>query len=130
MFGGGGITLRVVLADLDSDGHILRSVQRLERAEGGWFQWYHITDEERYGSLALPHDHPSFIRFPEGVGESVLEALARHYHGSTSSLELRADLRHERERRDKLEEVLGMLAHRQGENLNATVQLLVSQQGR
>jgi hypothetical protein len=108
-FQSGGIACRIVLADIDERGHVVRALQKLVLGERGMFQWQHITDNERAG-MASESDG-SVLILPEGVGEALQEALSRYYHGGPAPDRLaRADFEHERARRDKLEDVmLGMV---------------------
>lgn len=106
LFSGGGITIRVAVQDINDQGWPTSTYQILERNEQGRYYFRHRTDEERMSQVPNypPGEDPSAITLPEGVGEALLAALARHFHGSTSDQELHADLRHERERRDLLED--------------------------
>lgn len=114
LFSGGGVIIRVAVQEINDQGWATRTHQILENTEDG-FRFRLRTDDERAGMVVAENDTRTSIRLPEGVGEVLLEALARHFHGSASAQDLRADLAHERTRRDLLEDRAHELAVRAAE---------------
>jgi hypothetical protein len=121
-FAAGGVELQVGLQELNDQGIPVRTdaVLTMQDAQGNpvdvsW-RWHYISEEER--NMLLPK---SSLRLEEGVGQAILEALARHYHGTSDTHRMANDLGRERQRRDQAEdrlwEVLSQLAtHEQVES--------------
>jgi hypothetical protein len=64
-------------------------------SEHGWAEWEEVTPETRTGST---------FTIQGEFGRALLEALLRHYQGASDMHTVRADLLHERARRDRLED--------------------------
>jgi hypothetical protein len=108
-FAADGIDVTVAIQDVDERGMPLRIQQVMQLGEQQQhdptvvpFYW-HYREE---GELGLVPDYQFKLRFPEGVGQALLEGLARHYHGTHDVHAVRADLGHERERRRLTEDRL------------------------
>lgn len=106
-FASGGLDLRVGLQELNESGMPVRTdaIMMFQDQDGqpvnaSW-RWHYITEEER----VIAVDGAS-LRLEEGVGQALLEALARHYHGTSDTHRMANDLGRERQRRDLAEDRL------------------------
>lgn len=118
-FASGGLDVQVGLQELNDQGLPVRTdaVMTFQNQDGTpadviW-RWHFITEEER----GLKLDGAS-LRLEEGVGQALLEALARHYHGTSDTHRMANDIGRERQRRelaeDRLWEILSGMANSGG----------------
>jgi hypothetical protein len=104
-FAADGVDIGISMAEVDERGFplkthaVLRMMPQNETDRTIRFQWHIVLDHERAIELQFPH----IIRLPEGVGQALLEALSRNYHGSADVHRMDADLGRERARRDEAE---------------------------
>lgn len=106
-FAAGGVDLQVGMQELDDRGMPVRTdaVLTLQDENGSpveakW-RWRFIDDHER--GMVL---NGATLNLQEGVGQAILEALARHYHGTNDTHRMANDLGRERQRRDQAEDRL------------------------
>lgn len=106
-FASGGLDVQVGLQELNDQGLPVRTDAVLtfqgpdgQPVEASW-KWHYISEHER-GILM----NGASLRLEEGVGQALLEALARHYHGTSDTHRMANDLGRERQRRDMAEDRL------------------------
>jgi hypothetical protein len=104
----GGIELQVGMQELNDQGLPVRTDAILtfqdehgNPVDAKW-RWHFIGEHER----GLQPMTGASLTLEEGVGQAILEALARHYHGTSDTHRMANDLGRERQRRDQAEDRL------------------------
>jgi hypothetical protein len=106
-FAAGGVELQVGTQELNDAGLPVRTdaVLTMQDEHGNpvnaSLRWHFIEEHERGMMLT-----GAALRLEEGVGQAILEALARHYHGTSDTHRMANDLGRERQRRDQAEDRL------------------------